>query len=86
MLLQGELLLGDRGAATGLSARLACVAHLVAYPGSGSSCIARHLRGNGDQGTMAGAEVSFGQELRELRRGLDLRSLFMTPSRHQLAR
>jgi tetratricopeptide (TPR) repeat protein len=43
MQLQAAVLLGHRAAAVGLSARLACVAYLAAYPGSGSSCIARHL-------------------------------------------
>jgi DNA-binding CsgD family transcriptional regulator len=43
MLLQAAVLLGDRAAAVGLSARLECVAHVAAYTGSGFSSIARHL-------------------------------------------
>jgi tetratricopeptide (TPR) repeat protein len=43
MLLQAAVLLGHRTAAVGLSARLACVAHLAMYMGSGTSCIAHHL-------------------------------------------
>jgi DNA-binding CsgD family transcriptional regulator len=43
MLLQAAVLLGHRAAAVGLSARLERVAHVAAYPGTGSSCIARHL-------------------------------------------
>ncbi len=51
MLLQAAVLLGQSAAAVRLSARLACVAHLAAYPGSGSSCSPRHL---GDAAALVG--------------------------------
>jgi tetratricopeptide (TPR) repeat protein len=51
MLLQAAVLLGHRAAAVGLSARLACVAHVAAYTGSGFSSIARHL---GDAAALVG--------------------------------
>jgi DNA-binding CsgD family transcriptional regulator len=51
MLLQAAVLLGHHRAALGLSARLACVAHLAANVGSGSACIARHL---GDAASLLG--------------------------------
>jgi DNA-binding CsgD family transcriptional regulator len=51
MLLQAAVLLGHRAAAAGLSARLACVAHLAVSVGSGSACIARHL---GDAAALLG--------------------------------
>jgi hypothetical protein len=56
MLLQAAVLLGHRAAAVGLSARLACVAHLaISQSGSGSSCIARHL---GDAAALVGERTS----------------------------
>jgi DNA-binding CsgD family transcriptional regulator len=51
MLLQAAILLGHRAAVVGLSARLACVAHLAVNVGSGSSCVARHL---GDAAALLG--------------------------------
>jgi DNA-binding CsgD family transcriptional regulator len=51
MLLQAGVLLGHRAAALGLSARLASVADLAMYMGSGTSCIARHL---GDAAALLG--------------------------------
>jgi ATP/maltotriose-dependent transcriptional regulator MalT len=56
MFLQAAVLLGHRAAAAGLSARLACVAHLaISQPGSGSSCMARHL---GDAAALVGDRTS----------------------------
>jgi DNA-binding CsgD family transcriptional regulator len=51
MLLQAAVLLGHRAAAVGLSARLACVAHVAVYTGSGFSSIASHL---GDAAALVG--------------------------------